>query len=97
MARGPAAAPPCASQTKCKRGLGLMLGVDLFRDRNTREPATTETLEVLEQARDRGLLLGKGGLAGNVLRIKPPLCITRADADFIADCLDEVLPLPQRG
>jgi alanine-glyoxylate transaminase/(R)-3-amino-2-methylpropionate-pyruvate transaminase len=73
------------------RGLGLMLGVELVRDRETREPATTETLEVLELARARGLLLGKGGLAGNVLRIKPPMCITRADADFIADCLDEVL------
>ncbi len=75
------------------RGLGLMLGIELVRNRDSREPATTETLEVLEQARDRGLLLGKGGLAGNVIRIKPPMCITRADADFIADCLDEVLPL----
>jgi alanine-glyoxylate transaminase/(R)-3-amino-2-methylpropionate-pyruvate transaminase len=75
------------------RGLGLMLGIELVRDRNSREPATTETLEVLEQARNRGLLLGKGGLVGNVLRIKPPMCITRADAGFIVECLNEVLPL----
>jgi alanine-glyoxylate transaminase/(R)-3-amino-2-methylpropionate-pyruvate transaminase len=38
-------------------------------------------------------LLGKGGLYGNVLRIKPPMCLTHDDADFLADCLDEVLSL----
>jgi alanine-glyoxylate transaminase/(R)-3-amino-2-methylpropionate-pyruvate transaminase len=73
------------------RGLGLMLGVELVKDRTTKEPAGAATLEVLELARERGLLLGRGGLDGNVLRIKPPLCITRDDADFVGDCLDEVL------
>jgi alanine-glyoxylate transaminase/(R)-3-amino-2-methylpropionate-pyruvate transaminase len=75
------------------RGMGLMLGVELVRDRGSKEPATQETAEVLELARDRGLLLGKGGHFGNVIRIKPPMCLTIDDADFIADCLDEVLPL----
>ncbi len=70
------------------RGMGLMLGVELVRDRRTKEPAKTETAELLELARERGLLLGKGGLYGNVLRIKPPMCLTRDDADFLADCLD---------
>ncbi|MFN0057657.1 MAG: aspartate aminotransferase family protein [Planctomycetota bacterium] len=65
------------------RGRGLMIGVELVRDRQTREPANTEAAQVLERARTLGLLLGKGGLAGNVIRIKPPLCITRADADFL--------------
>jgi alanine-glyoxylate transaminase/(R)-3-amino-2-methylpropionate-pyruvate transaminase len=73
------------------RGLGLMLGVELVRDRQTREPASTETAEVLERCKDRGLLLGKGGLYGNVLRLKPPMCITKDDADFLVDCLDDVL------
>jgi alanine-glyoxylate transaminase/(R)-3-amino-2-methylpropionate-pyruvate transaminase len=73
------------------RGLGLMLGVELVRDRQTKEPANTEAADVLELARQRGLIIGKGGLYGNVLRIKPPMCITKADADFLADCLDEVL------
>ncbi len=73
------------------RGMGLMLGVELVRDRTTKEPANTETAEVVEQCKNRGLLLGKGGLHGNVLRIKPPMCITKPDADFLADCLDEVL------
>jgi alanine-glyoxylate transaminase/(R)-3-amino-2-methylpropionate-pyruvate transaminase len=75
------------------RGMGLMLGVELVRDEATKEPADRETLEVLELARQRGLLLGKGGLYGNVIRIKPPMCVTRDDADFIVDCLAEVLPL----
>jgi alanine-glyoxylate transaminase/(R)-3-amino-2-methylpropionate-pyruvate transaminase len=73
------------------RGMGLMLGVELVRDRQTKEPANTEAADVLERCRERGLLLGKGGLYGNVLRIKPPMCLTRDDADFIADCLEEVL------
>ena len=36
-------------------------------------------------------LIGKGGMAGNVIRIKPPLCVTKDDADFIADVLDRNL------
>ncbi|MBN2561123.1 MAG: aspartate aminotransferase family protein [Phycisphaerae bacterium] len=72
------------------RGMGLMLGVELVRDRQTKEPANTEAADILEEARRRGLLLGKGGFHGNVLRIKPPMCITSADAAFIVACLDEV-------
>jgi alanine-glyoxylate transaminase/(R)-3-amino-2-methylpropionate-pyruvate transaminase len=79
------------------RGLGLMLGVELVRDRISREPATAETSEVLERCKERGLLIGKGGLFGNVLRIKPPMCLTRDDADFLVDCLDEVLSLLQNS
>jgi alanine-glyoxylate transaminase/(R)-3-amino-2-methylpropionate-pyruvate transaminase len=79
------------------RGMGLILGVELVRDRLSKEPAATETAEVLELSRARGLLLGKGGLYGNVLRIKPPMCLTTDDADFLADCLDEVLTVVRTG
>jgi alanine-glyoxylate transaminase / (R)-3-amino-2-methylpropionate-pyruvate transaminase len=75
------------------RGMGLLLGVELVRDRQTKEPATTETADLLELCKERGLLIGKGGLAGNTLRIKPPMCLTCDDADFLVDCLDEVLGL----
>ncbi len=70
------------------RGMGLMLGVELVRDRATKEPANTETAEVLEAAKEMGVLVGKGGLYGNVLRIKPPMCLTRDDVDFALDVLD---------
>jgi alanine-glyoxylate transaminase/(R)-3-amino-2-methylpropionate-pyruvate transaminase len=73
------------------RGMGLMLGVELVRDRTTKEPASTEATTVLELCKERGLLVGKGGLFGNTLRIKPPMCLTKTDADFLVDCLDEVL------
>ena len=73
------------------RGMGLMLGVELVRDRATKEPAKSETLDVLEAAREAGVLIGKGGLEGNVLRIKPPMCITKADADFALDVFDRAL------
>jgi alanine-glyoxylate transaminase/(R)-3-amino-2-methylpropionate-pyruvate transaminase len=75
------------------RGMGLMLGVELVKDRVSKEPATSETAEVLELCRERGLLVGKGGIYGNVLRIKPPMCLTEDDADFLVDCLEEVLEL----
>jgi alanine-glyoxylate transaminase / (R)-3-amino-2-methylpropionate-pyruvate transaminase len=70
------------------RGMGLMLGVELVRDRKTKEPAKQETISLLEAAREMSLLLGKGGLNGNVLRIKPPMCITEADVDYALDVLD---------
>ena len=73
------------------RGLGLMLGVELVRDRASKEPATAETLDVLEQMRQLGVLVGKGGLDGNVLRIKPPLCITAEDVDFAVEALEYAL------
>jgi alanine-glyoxylate transaminase/(R)-3-amino-2-methylpropionate-pyruvate transaminase len=73
------------------RGMGLMLGMELVRNRTTKEPAKTETLEVLEQAREMGVLVGKGGIDGSVIRIKPPMCVTKQDADFAADVLDRAL------
>ena len=69
------------------RGMGLMLGMELVRDRATKEPAKAEALDVLESSRDMGVLFGKGGIDGNVLRIKPPMCVTAEDADFAVEVL----------
>jgi alanine-glyoxylate transaminase/(R)-3-amino-2-methylpropionate-pyruvate transaminase len=71
------------------RGKGLMLGIELVKDRATKEPAKAECAQVLETARELGLLLGKGGLWGQTIRFAPPMCITPADADFLLAVLDE--------
>jgi len=69
------------------RGMGLMQGVELVREQ--KEPARQEILQVFEATKRRGLLIGKGGLYGNVIRIAPPLNITRADVDEAVRILDE--------
>jgi 4-aminobutyrate aminotransferase len=63
------------------RGMGLMQGVELVRDRKTKEPAAKEAGAVLNTARANRILIGKGGLYGNVLRITPPLNIAKPDID----------------
>ena len=73
------------------RGLGLMLGVELVKDRATKAPATEECAAVFEKCRELGLLIGKGGFHGSTLRIKPPMCLTLADADFLLEVLDAAL------
>ena len=73
------------------RGMGLMLGVELVRDRETKEPAKEETLQILEEARAMGVLIGKGGIDGNVIRIKPPMCITAEDADYALEVIHRAL------
>ena len=71
------------------RGLGLLRGLELVKDRSTKEPAKAECAQVLETCKELGLLLGKGGLHGQVIRISPPMCLHEGDADFLIDVLDE--------
>jgi alanine-glyoxylate transaminase/(R)-3-amino-2-methylpropionate-pyruvate transaminase len=71
------------------RGKGLMLGIEMVKDRAAKTPAKEECAAVLETARDLGLLLGKGGLHGQTIRFAPPMCINQADADFLVEVLDE--------
>jgi alanine-glyoxylate transaminase/(R)-3-amino-2-methylpropionate-pyruvate transaminase len=73
------------------RGKGLMLGLELVKDRGTKEPAKTECAHVVETCKDLGLLLGKGGLNGQTIRFAPPMCIHQADADFLLQVLDSAL------
>ena len=70
------------------RGKGLLLGIELVKDRATKEPATAECAQVMESCRDMGLLLGKGGLYGQTIRFSPPMCLHEGDAEFLLDVLD---------
>jgi alanine-glyoxylate transaminase/(R)-3-amino-2-methylpropionate-pyruvate transaminase len=71
------------------RGKGLMLGIELVKDRTSKEPAKEECAQVVELAKDMGLLLGKGGLWGQTIRFSPPMCVNRQDADFLLEVLDQ--------
>lgn len=73
------------------RGRGLMLGIEFVKDRTTKQPGKEECAQAVENARELGLLLGKGGLWGQTIRFAPPMCINQADADFILAVLDEAI------
>ncbi|CAN7008531.1 unnamed protein product [Brassica oleracea var. botrytis] len=70
------------------RGRGLMLGVELVSDHKLKTPATAETLHIMDQMKELGVLVGKGGFFGNVFRITPPLCFTKDDADYLVEAMD---------
>jgi len=73
------------------RGRGLFLGVELVRDRATREPAGEEAGRLRERLRENGVLLGTTGPHGNVIKIRPPLVFGREHADLLLQALDEGL------
>jgi 4-aminobutyrate aminotransferase-like enzyme len=71
------------------RGMGLMQALELVKDRKTKEPAPQETNRVMERARHNGLLIGKGGLYGNTLRLAPMLNTTKRNVDDAMELLDK--------
>ncbi|MFX0106287.1 MAG: aspartate aminotransferase family protein [Candidatus Hodarchaeota archaeon] len=73
------------------RGLGLMIGVELVKDHQKKIPAKEETLKIRDMCRENGLLIGSGGVKGNVLRIQPPLVIRRQQLDKTLEILESAL------
>ncbi|MBI2948264.1 MAG: aspartate aminotransferase family protein [Verrucomicrobia bacterium] len=71
------------------RGMGLMQALELVKDRKTKEPAPEATAQLMERARENGLLIGKGGLYGNVIRLAPMLNISKPDVDEAVRLLDK--------
>jgi 4-aminobutyrate aminotransferase-like enzyme len=69
------------------RGMGLMLAMELVEDRATKEPSPAKAVALMEEAKAEGLLIGKGGLYGNVLRIAPPMLASEAD---IAEGIEKI-------
>lgn len=72
-------------------GAGLYLGVELVRDRETMEPAAAEAAAICERMRELGVIVLTTSERSNVLKIKPPLCLTAESADHVVRTLDRVL------
>ncbi|KAA0961548.1 aminotransferase [Microbacterium sp. ANT_H45B] len=72
-------------------GIGLYLGVELVRDRETLEPAAAEAAAICERMRELGVIVLTTSERSNVLKIKPPLCLTAESADHVVAMLDRVL------
>ena len=77
------------------RGKGLMVAIELVKDRETKAPASARTAAVFEKAKDLGALVGKGGLHGSIIRITPPMCIGEDDIDFLIEVLDASFEMTQ--
>ncbi len=73
------------------RGMGLMQALEFVRDHKSKEPAPQETAQFMEECRKLGLLVGKGGLSGNVIRMSPPMNIAKADVDQAVGIMDKAL------
>ncbi len=70
------------------RGKGLMLGIEMVKDRATKEPAKAECAQVVETVQGPGPAARQGRSAGQTIRFAPPMCITQADADFMLEVFD---------
>jgi len=83
------------------RGKGLLIGVELVKDRVTKEPVeAAQITSIVEFCRDHGLIVGRAGGGrryGNTITLCPPLVITRAECDRIVDTLDRALAQPDRN
>ena len=75
------------------RGMGLMQGLELVADETVqdRTPAPDKAVRLFEETKNRGLLIGKGGLYGNVIRLSPPLIVSASEVDEALKILDESL------
>ena len=75
------------------RGMGLVMGVELVKDKTTKEPAPDLTRKLIDLAAQNGLLIGSVGVFGNVIRVAPPLVISEAEAHESLDIFAKALSL----
>jgi len=77
------------------RGMGLMQGIELVKDRETKEPAPQAVAQVFEETKRQRVLIGKGGLYGNVIRLGPPLIADKSHIDEVIEALDKAFATVQ--
>jgi len=74
------------------RGKGLMIGIEMVEDKESKKPLNGEKmLDIWDATKRAGVLVGKGGFYGNVFRMKPPMCITKENADKTVAVLEEAV------
>ncbi len=73
------------------RGKGLMIGIEIVKNADSKEPATAEAAKIRKAVRDKGVLLGLGGAYGNVLRVQPPLTISDDELDKVLAAIKEIM------
>ena len=73
------------------RGKGLVMGLEFVKDKKTKEPGPGLTVEVINRAAAQGLLVGRVGYYGSVIRVAPPLVISRDEAERSCDIMEKVL------
>lgn len=73
------------------RGQGLFLGIELVRNPDTLEPAATEASYLVNRLRDHYILTGTDGLHHNVVKLRPPMTVSRVDLDYLLEALDAIL------
>jgi 4-aminobutyrate aminotransferase-like enzyme len=71
------------------RGKGLMIGIELVKSRERKQPAAEETARIRDLCRETGVLVGHGGTLGNLLRIQPPLIISQDQLDLALEAIDK--------
>jgi 4-aminobutyrate aminotransferase-like enzyme len=73
------------------RGEGLFIGVELVKDRTTKEPLGKEINQIVESLKNKGFLISTDGPYNNVLKIKPPIVFSEKNAIDLSKAIDEVL------
>jgi 4-aminobutyrate aminotransferase-like enzyme len=73
------------------RGPGLFIGIEMVKSRETKEPATAQASYFANRMRDKGILMSTDGPFNNVLKIKPPLVFSKANADFLLETTAQLL------
>merc|ERR1711872_748579 len=80
------------------RGKGLMIGVEMVEDKESKKPLNASTMmKIWDLTKEAGVLIGKGGHYGHVFRLKPPMCITKEDADLTVAVLEEAVQKVERS
>lgn len=73
------------------RGKGFLIGMEIVKDKDSKVPDLEKHSELMEKTREAGILMSKGGSHGNLIRLQPPLILTKADIDYTIDVLEELL------